>query len=108
MTKYFQLSALVVVLAIVTLTLPSTPAQAGDGREKYIEWYSDATKTEVVGWRQEYCGGTADSWGYQTSYRETWWGNECVDSSGGWAGLVCSYGLPGCPYCCSAYCSYCI
>ena len=77
MKRCFQLGVLVAVLAVAALVVPPTPAQAGDGREKYIEFYSDATKTVMVGWRQEYCGGLSDSWGYQTSYRETWWGNEC-------------------------------
>jgi hypothetical protein len=80
MKRCFQLVAFAAALALVTLAVPPTPAQAGDGREKYTEWYSDATKTEVVGWRQDYCGGVSESWGYQTSYSQAWWGNECVYS----------------------------
>ncbi|HKH49146.1 MAG TPA: hypothetical protein VKM72_31145 [Thermoanaerobaculia bacterium] len=78
MKRFFQLGVLVAVLALAALVTPSAPVQAGDGYEKYIEWYSDATKTVMVGWRQEYCGGFSEQWGYQTAYRETWWGNECV------------------------------
>jgi len=77
MKRCLQLGVLVAVLALAALVAPSAPVQAGDGYEKYIEFYSDATKTVMVGWRQEYCNGLSDQWGYQTSYRETWWGNEC-------------------------------
>jgi hypothetical protein len=92
-----------VLLAALTLSL--MPAHAGDGYEKYIEWYSDATKTEVVGWRQQNCGGFWESEGYQTAYREQWIGAECVEGGGSGGGTVCYYQNG---FICPAYCSYCI
>lgn len=100
-----RIKAVVVVsLFLAAVVIHFVPAQAGDGYEKYIEWYSDATKTEVVGWRHQYCGGTADSEGYQTSYREQWLIGECVDG-GSWNGTICNYQAG---YLCPAYCSACI
>lgn len=75
--KAVKVLAVLCMLAAV-LFVSQVPAQAGDGYEKYTEWYSDATKTVVVGWRQTYCNGTADIWGTQTAYYDTWWGAECV------------------------------
>ena len=68
--------AVLCMLALVLL-VSLAPAQAGDGYEKYTEWYSDATKTEMVGWRQTYCDGTAEVHGTQTAYSTTWLGAEC-------------------------------
>lgn len=70
------LAILSILVAVLFLML--VPAQAGDGYERYTEWYSDATKTVMVGWRQTYCDGTAEIHGYQTPYHETWLGAECV------------------------------
>lgn len=73
-----KLKALVVAgLFFVALALPFVPVQAGDGYERYTEWYSDAAKTNLVGWRQDYCNGTSDFWGYQTAYKEIWIGAAC-------------------------------
>jgi hypothetical protein len=97
----------VLCLLLVVLFIDLVPAQAGDGYEKYIEWYSDASKTEVVGWRHMYCNGGMESEGYQTSYRETWFLEECVENWGsGWTGSPCNYQPPG--YYCPASCSYCV
>jgi hypothetical protein len=95
----------ILCLSLVALVLHLVPAQAGDGWEKYIEWYSDASKTEVVGWRYQYCGGTSDSEGYQTSYREQWFIAECVEGGGGWTGTVCNYQSG---FICPAHCAYCV
>lgn len=69
--------AVLCMLALV-LFVSLVPAQAGDGYERYTEWYSDATKTVMVGWRQTYCDGTAETHGSQTAYHETWLGAECA------------------------------
>jgi hypothetical protein len=53
------------------------PASAGDGAEHYTEWYSDAAKTNMVGWREEYCDGTAYTWGTLTAYKTVWIGAPC-------------------------------
>ena len=74
--KAKALAILCTLIAVLFITL--VPAQAGDGYEKYTEWYSDATKTEVVGWRQTHCDGTAETYGYQTAYHDTWFGAECI------------------------------
>jgi hypothetical protein len=102
-----KVKALVVFcLFLAALTIPIVPAQAGDGYEKYIEWYSDATKTEVVGWRQEYCNGTREAEGFQTSYRESWFGEMCEEnwSSGYWVCQLSGSSYTSCP----AQCSICV
>jgi hypothetical protein len=99
--------ALIVLCVVLTvLNLPLAPAGAADGSERYTEWYSDATKTDVVGWRQENCGGSVDSYGYQTAYKEIWIGNRCEDG-GGWAGYACGYSYQGGQPVCPAQCAYC-
>lgn len=62
---------------LLTLIVPLLPASAADGSERYTEWYSDAAKTNVVGWREEYCDGTAYTWGVQTQYKTVWIGAPC-------------------------------
>jgi len=94
---------ILLLLGALAVALRAPAAYASDAYEKYIEWYSDATMTEVVGWRQEYCGGTIDAWGYQTAYRQSWNGERCVDGGGGW-GTWCS--LPY-DYACPAQCAFC-
>ena len=74
--KAKALAILSILAAVLFLML--VPAQAGDGYEKYTEWYSDATKTVMVGWRQTYCDGSAEIHGTQTPYYDTWFGAECV------------------------------
>ena len=99
-TKFLSVLALLAVLVI-----PVGPARASDAYEKYTEWYSDATKTEMVGWRQEYCDGTADSWGYQSAYRQSWNGNRCVDGGGSWQTWCSIPAYASCPASC-AWCTY--
>lgn len=103
-----KLKALIVCsLFIAALFLPFDRVQAGDGYEKYIEWYSDASKTDVVGWRHQKCDGVWESDGYQTSYRQQWLMEECVEDWGGGGYYVCN--LSGSTYTnCPAQCSICV
>jgi|SRR3954451_8516526 hypothetical protein len=101
-TRAFSVLALLAVL----LVAPLAPARASDAYERYTEWYSDATKTEVVGWRQEHCGGTADADGYQTSYSQSWNGDRCIDGGGGGGYYVCYLGWWD-PHVCPAQCYAC-
>lgn len=66
-----------VFVLLLALIVPLLPASAADGSERYTEWYSDAAKTNLVGWREEYCDGTAYIWGTQTAYYTVWIGAPC-------------------------------
>jgi hypothetical protein len=96
---------LLVVFAflVALILLPLGPAQASDAYERYTEWYSDATHTQVVGWRQEYCNGTMDADGYQSAYHQSWNGDRCVEGGGGGAYVCYGYNTL-----CPAQCYSCI
>lgn len=97
---------LVSLVLLLSLVIAIAPVRASDAYEIYWEWYSDATMTEMVGYRYEYCGGTADYWGYQTAYSQRWVGARCVDGGGGTWQTWCAVpaGTP-CPAQC-AWCQY--
>ena len=59
--------------AIAALSL-TTAAAAQTNVQHYFTYYSDSTKTEVVGYTIIYCDGTATGNGYPTPYydQESW------------------------------------
>ncbi len=57
--------------ATVTAVLPAAPAQARACQIQHIcimTWYSDASRTVVVGEKFEDCGGDVSMWGVRTPY----------------------------------------
>lgn len=62
---------------LVALVFPPPSARAVGGYEKYTEWYTDATETEVTGWKTQHCDGTVDGEGYVTQYRHVWFLYPC-------------------------------
>jgi hypothetical protein len=100
-------------VCLAAMVFPLAPARAVGFYEKYTEWYADATKTEVVGWRYQSCNGVVEAEGYVTAYRKVWFLDECADGGGG----SCTSEVVGsCPYhydepydswICPAYCYCC-
>ena len=96
---------LALTVLCVALFLPLDVARASDAHEVYWEWYSDATKTEVVGWRWQYCDGSIDADGYQSAYSQRWVGATCLDGSSPWETWCAVPAESACPAQC-AWCTY--
>src|ERR1044072_3493524 len=92
------LSALMIALAI------PTPAQAVGIYDKYTEWYSDASGTELVGWRWQHCDGSMEADGYVTKDSHVWLNEACAGGDGtGTITNVCQYQPTKYGYLCPAY-----
>ncbi|GAA2214483.1 hypothetical protein GCM10009850_099480 [Nonomuraea monospora] len=64
---------LATVLALAAVTVSTAPAQARACKYNYTcvtVFYSDSTRTTVVGEKYEDCTGVVDMWGVRTGYLE--------------------------------------
>ncbi len=71
MLRRVMVAAAVAASATVTAVLPATPALARActiNHYCYTTWYSNASRTTVVGGKYEDCVGNITQWGIRSAY----------------------------------------